>query len=147
MEKNQDIKYMPSPPTLANLRQRLANAEERAQRLMFETWVLPKSPAHYRTPHLTAEGREHTRLFTQVIPNLKRQINAREARNKRVREARARQVFRKYARKLMARIYRPPNAGGAMYRKLTKRNVGTSISPNRVRSTGSSPSPKRTRKN
>ena len=51
---------------------------------------------------------------------------------------RARKVFRVYANKLRARIYRPPNAGGAMYRRTAAstalkrtRSVGTSMSPNR----------------
>lgn len=64
---------------------------------------------------------------------------------------RARKVFREYTRKLHARIYRPPNAGGAMYRRVTERtnvgkkstrSVGTSMSPRRSpkrRNTGTSP--------
>jgi hypothetical protein len=63
---------------------------------------------------------------------------------------RARKVFRVYANKLRARIYRPPNAGGAMYRRTAAstalkrtRSVGTSMSPNRRspkrRNTGTSP--------
>ena len=55
---------------------------------------------------------------------------------------RARKVFRNYARILHARIYRPPNAGGAMVRRVMRRTnvgkkptrtVGTSMSPNRRR--------------
>lgn len=143
---------MPSP-TLANMETQLRNAEARARRLLMNTWVMPMSARHHRTPHLTAEYGSHTNLVTRVIPNLKRQIanrRARNARNERKRVARARQVMRKYARKLHARIYRPPSVGGAMYRRAAEttgmrrtRSVGTSMSPNRRspkrRNTGTSP--------
>lgn len=142
-----------SSPTLANLQTKLANAEARAKRLLFNTWVMPMSARHYKTPHLTGEYSEHTRLVTETIPAIKRQIanrRARNARNERKRVARARQVMRKYTRKLHARIYRPPSVGGAMYRRTAAstglrrtRSVGTSMSPNRRspkrRNTGTSP--------
>ena len=74
----------------------------------------------------------------------RREINAIErelarrrtvARNNRRRQARAREMLRKAVRRWVAGAYAPPTAGGAMYRRLAsvrgKRNVGTSMSPNR----------------
>ena len=53
---------------------------------------------------------------------------------------RARKVFREYTRKLHERIYRPPNAGGAMFRRMASR---TNVGKKRTRSVGTSVSPKR----
>ena len=123
-----------SSPTLANLEQRLRAAEARAQQLMLATWVMPKSAKHYRTPHLTPEYNAHTILVTQTIPNLRRQIASRRAKN----AARRRwNAIRKHvaatgiAKYLHATTYRPPNRsrhnlGGAGYRRTAgTTNVGS----------------------
>lgn len=53
---------------------------------------------------------------------------------------RARKVFRNYAHILRARIYRPSNAGGAMFRRMASR---TNVGKKRTRGVGTSVSPKR----
>lgn len=124
---------MPSP-TLANLEQRLRNAETRARQLMLSTWVMPMSAKHHRTPHLTSEYSAHTTLVTQTIPNLRRQIAARRAKNaarRRWNAVRKHVVASGIAKYLHATTYRPPNKskrnlGGAGYRRAAgATNVGS----------------------
>ena len=129
-----------SRPTLANLEQRLRNAEAQAQRLLMRTWVLPMSAVHHRTPHLTGEYASHTNLVTRVIPNLRRQIaRRREANAARAAaaNARGRRLARQAGRHWRNRTMRPPmgngNMGGVTYRRLAgTTNVGNGIS-NRLR--------------
>lgn len=72
-----------SSPTLASLEQRLRNAEARARQLLLMTWVMPMSARHHAAPHTTAEYAAHTNLVGRVIPNLRRQIANKRARNAR----------------------------------------------------------------
>ena len=125
---------MPSP-TLANLEQRLRNAEARARQLMFNTWVMPMSTRHYRTPHLTGEYTSHTNLVTRVIPNLRRQIARRREANalrQAASRARGQRLARSAASHWRARTMRPPNSpgnrGGATYQRIAARtNVGDAV--------------------
>jgi len=123
-----------SSPTLANLEQRLRAAETRARQLMLSTWVLPMSAKHHRTPHLTGEYGDHTTLVTQTIPNLRRQITARRAKNaarRRWNAIRKRVLATGVVKYLHATTYRPPNQarrnlGGVGYRRLAgSTNVGS----------------------
>lgn len=70
-----------SQPTLANLEKQLRNAEARRMQLMMNTWVMPKTMTHYRTPQKTGEYMSHTDLVMRVIPNLKRRIARRREAN------------------------------------------------------------------
>ena len=136
---------MPSP-TLANLETRLRNAEARAQRLMFNTWIMPMSARHHRTPHLTAEYGAHTNLVTRVIPNLKRQITNRRARNAAKRHwGRVKQhvTARGVVGYMQHLSMAPPTRGGAGYRRMMRQ---TNVGKKRTRSVGTSVSPKRRNK-
>lgn len=151
---------MPSPPTLANLENRLRNAEARASNLMYKVWMDPSSP-YYHRPRSNPGFWAHTTLVTETIPNLKRQIANRRRRNAAKRHwGRARQHAKAHGiiRYLQMATMRPPNAGGAGYRRMLRqtnvgkkrtRSVGTSMSPNhspkRRRSAGTSTSPPRRR--
>ncbi len=133
---------MPSP-TLANLEQRLRNAEARAQQLLFNTWVLPMSARHYKTPHLTTEYTSHTNLVTRVIPNLRRQIANKRARNaRRAASARGWNAVRKHVKTagivkyILNATMRPPTRGGAGYHRLAP---ATSVGRKRTRNAATSP--------
>jgi hypothetical protein len=145
---------MPSP-TLANLETKLRNAEARARRLLMNTWVMPMSAAHYRTPHKTGEYLSHTNLVTRVIPAIRREISNKRKRNAAKRHwGRVKQYVtaRGVVGHLQKLTMRPPNAGGSGYRRMMRqtnvgkkrtRSVGTSMSPTRRspkhRNTGTSP--------
>lgn len=138
---------MPSP-TLANLEGNLRRLKNAERALFSELWGAGSVGRRGLGPN-RYKLNQHTKLSMETIPALKRRIENRKARNERVRVARARQVMRRYTRKLHARIYRPPNAGGAMYRRTAAttalrrtRSAGTSMSPRRSpkrRNMGTSP--------
>lgn len=145
---------MPSP-TLANLEAQLRAANARRMQLMMNTWILPRTSVHYRTPHHTGEYHSHTNLVTRVIPNLRRRIAAKRRQNAARRHwstLRKSVTARGIVRYLQNATMRPPNAGGAGYRRMMRqtnvgkkrtRNVGTSTSPRR----SPNRSPKRNRSN
>jgi hypothetical protein len=122
-------------PTLANLEQKLKNTEARARRLLINTWVMPMSRKHHRTPHLTGEYASHTNLVTRVIPNLKRQIAQRRVANAEraaAANAKRRRLGRAVVSHWRARTMRPSmgpgNSGGVTYRRIAGHtNVGDAV--------------------
>lgn len=131
---------MPSP-TLANLENRLRKAEAQKSNLLFKVWMDPSSP-YYRNPRADPRFWTHTTLVTETIPNLKRQIANRRRSNAAKRHwGRVKQhvTARGVVGYLQAATMRPPNAGGAGYRRMMRQ---TNVGKKRTRSVGTSMSPK-----
>jgi hypothetical protein len=147
-----------SSPNIANLRRQLNRALARQRQALVMTWLTPAPGSRgHRNPMGTPGYNLHTNLTLRVIPNLRRQIKAAEAKaaaKRRWNAVRRHVTARGIVEYMHAASMRPPTRGGAGYERLMRatvlgrpntRNVGTSTSPRRTPSPARSRSPPKNR--